>query len=80
MEAQAAFDAVNASYSVINSNPDEPRAYPRVVMTTKTYVPFFILIDYQWEREAEVGGGASNWFSCFFGKIIMRAETDRWVT
>jgi hypothetical protein len=77
---RAAFDSMGATYSVLGSNSHSPNTWPRLSMKTHTLVPFFISVDYFWEREAEIGGGATKWFVCVFGRVVEIGETNEFAT
>lgn len=49
-------------------------------MKTHSLIPFVISVDYFWEREALIGGGAVKWFFCLFGKTMEIGETGRYAT
>jgi hypothetical protein len=77
---RASFSSVGASYSVLASDSDDPKTWPRVSMQAHSLIPFVISVDYFWEREAEIGGGATKWFLCLFGKTVEIGETNEYAT
>ena len=78
-EMRATFRSIGATYSVA-SDPNDPKAWPRLSMKTHSLIPFVISVDYFWEREALIGGGGTKWFFCLFGKIVEIGETNEYST
>jgi hypothetical protein len=79
-EVRATFRSIDAPYSVLTSNSHDSKTWPRLAMKTHSLIPFVISVDYFWEREAEIGGGATKWFVCFFGKVVEIGETNEYAT
>ena len=59
-DVRSTFDSMDATYSVLGFDSADPETWPRLSIKTHTLIPFFISIDYFWEREAECGGGATK--------------------
>jgi hypothetical protein len=79
-DLRAAFQEVGANYTAIPSRSRSPGKWPCLSIKTNCVIPFFVSVDYFWEREAEIGGGASKWFFCFFGHVTEISETDEFQT
>jgi hypothetical protein len=79
-EVRATFRSIGATYSVLAPDSNGPKTWPRLSMKTHSLIPFVISVDYFWEREAQIGGGATKWFFCFFGKVVEIGETNEYVT
>src|SRR5260370_42084419 len=79
-EVRAMFKSMGADYSVLASKSDDPTAWPRLSVKARTFIPFVISVDYFWEREPEIGDGATRWFLCFFGRVVEIGETSRYST
>ncbi len=79
-DVRAMFASLGARYSVLSFNSDDPNTWPRLSLRTHTLIPFLVSVDYSWEREAEIGGGATKWFFCFFGAIVEVGETNGFVS
>jgi hypothetical protein len=77
---RATFESIGATYSVVAPNTDDPRAWPRLSMKTHAVIPFLVSVDYFWEREAEIGAGATRWFFCLFGTAVEIGETRGYAT
>jgi len=78
--APTAFDSIGAKYSVIASGVQDATTWPRLSLKTHTSIPFLISIDYFWEREPQIGGGATRWYFGIGGKIIDLGETNEFAT
>lgn len=79
-QASAAFDSIGASYSSLPVDANHPSTWPRISMKSHAVIPFLVSVDYFWEREPLLGGGATKWFFCFFGLCGEIGETDRFST
>ena len=79
-EVRAMFRSMGAEFSVLGIDSDGPKTWPRLSVKTHTLIPFIISVDYFWEREPEIGGGATRWFLCFFGRVLEIGETSRYST
>ena len=62
----------------VAGNPDDPDL--TLCIKTRSCIPFVISVDYFWEREAEIGGGGTRQFLCFFGSIIELGESHEFAT
>jgi hypothetical protein len=72
---------LNAGVKVAgNVNHDDPWAYPRLYVGTRSNIPFVVEVDYFWERGALIGGGGTKRFLCLFGRIGELEETNRFAT
>src|SRR5580692_1133809 len=66
IDVRATLDSMGAVYDVIGSKSQGARTWPRISLKTHSLIPFLISVDYFWEREALIGGGATKWYICFF--------------
>jgi hypothetical protein len=55
-------------------------SFPRLTLKSHSLIPFVISVDYLWEREGEIGGGATKWFVCFFGRTSEIGEMGHYAT
>ena len=78
-DEEATFKSLAAKYEVA-SKSDGRHTWPRLSMKTHSLIPFLISIDYFWEREFLLGGGATKWYLCFFGKVFEIGETNEFAT
>jgi len=79
-DAGDVFDSIKATYSVLPAGPHAANTWPRLAMKTHTWIPFVVSVDYFWEREFLIGGGATKRFLCFFGTVVYLGETDEFAT
>jgi hypothetical protein len=79
-EVRATFSSIGATYSVLAFNSNDPKNWPRLSMKTHSFIPFVVSVDYFWEREAQIGGDATKWFFCLFGKVFEIGETNKYST
>jgi hypothetical protein len=79
-DVRATFDSLGATYWVHAPDPHDPAAWPRLALKSHTAIPFFVAVDYFWEREADLGGGGTRWFFCYFGRVVEIGDTDRFST
>lgn len=80
IDARATFDSLDAQYLSLDINSDDPKTWPRLSMKTSCVIPFFVSVDYFWEREAEIGGGATKWFFCLFGMVFEIGDASEFAT
>lgn len=78
--ARNAFDSLHANYTVAPYNPRENINWPYARLEATGYLPFLISVDYAWEREAELGGGATRWYFNFFGSVVEIGDSFEWST
>ena len=79
-DLRAAFHEVGATYTVLPSQSRSPGKWPCLSIKTNILIPFFVSVNYCWEREAEIGGGATRWYLSFFGEAIEIGEANRYET
>jgi len=77
---EVALQSIGASYSLIKTDPHLSQSYPWIAMDINSIIPFFLRIDHAWEREAEIGGGGTIWYFCFFGTARPLGQTKTFVT
>lgn len=78
--ARAAFAAVGAPYRAVPPGTDLPETWPHLEMKAHAWLPFFISVDYFWERQPEVGCGARKWYLGLFGWVVEIGETNHYAT
>src|ERR1700730_9267903 len=79
-EVRATFMSIGTTYSVLASNSDDPKTWPRLSMNTHSLIPFVFSLVYFLYREPEIGGGATKWFFGLFGKVVEIGETNKYST
>jgi hypothetical protein len=78
-QVRGTLDSIGAVYQT-TVREREDNSYPRAHLRTKILVPFLVQVDYFWEREAEIGGGGTRTYICFFGSIYFVGEINRFST
>ena len=71
---QTALDTTGASYTILSTiSEDDP--YPRVTITTNSWIPFVSWGYFVWERDTDIHAGFTAYYLCVFGSIFSLGDS-----